>query len=274
METKHNYYLTDYIDDLQVQGRMSFTASEAISALRVSNSAFLAAAERQQRRSKLVKPRRGFYVVVPPFYRNWRAPCPTLYIDALMNYENAPYYVALLQAARFYGASHQAVMEFQVMTEKRMPELIVGSGRIGFYNRKSIRSVMDGVEQRHNTSGSFNVSSPALTALDLVRYPLGAAGLDNIATVLFDLGSKIKARQLASLSKAFARPVVQCLGFFLDNLGFLSKTNQMYEKLQTRGTVPWVEFNQRESRTGRLVRVPILRDEKWKVIVRRLPEVD
>lgn len=274
METNHNYSLSDYIGDLQAQGRMSFTASEAKSALGVSNSAFLAAAERQQRRSKLVKPRQGFYVTVPPLYKNWGAPSPFSYINALMTHEDEPYYIALLKAAQVHGASHQAVMEFQVISEKRFPELIAGRTRIAFYNRKSLESVAEGIEERHASLGSFKVSSPALTALDLVRYPSAAAGLDNIATVLFDLGQHIRAKQLASLSKAFARPVIQSLGFLLDNLGFLSKTHQMYEELQTRGNVPWIEFNQRESRARRLVRDPLLRDKKWKVVVRRLPEVD
>ena len=40
----------------------------------MSHNAFLAATERQQKRLKLVKPRQGFYVVVPPFYENWGTP--------------------------------------------------------------------------------------------------------------------------------------------------------------------------------------------------------
>ena len=39
----------------------------------------------------------------------------------------------------------------------------------------------------------MKVSSPALTALDLVRYPQASGGLDNVATVLSDLGDKIDA---------------------------------------------------------------------------------
>lgn len=274
MTTNQHSSLKSYIENLQNQGKMSFTASDARSALGINHSAFLAAAERQQRHSKLLKPRNGFYVSVPPLYENWGAPPPIHYIDPLMKHENEPYYVAILKAASVYGASHQAVMEFQVITERRIPKIRAGCNRIKFYNRKSIESVAEGIEERQYKSGTFRVSSPALTALDLVRYPMAAAGLDNIATVLYDLGAQIKSKQLASLSNAFARPVLQCLGFFLDNLGFKTKTNQMYKNLRSRGTIPWTEFNQRESRTGRLVRDILLRDEKWKVIVRRLPEVD
>ncbi len=274
MTTNRHRSLEHYIKDLHTEGLMSFTASDAKSALGISHSAFLATAERQQRHSKLLKPRQGFYVSIPPFWENFGGPSPFYYIDALMKHENEPYYVALLKAAAIHGASHQAVMEFQVMTEKRMPLIRAGCNRIKFYSCKSIESVAHGIEERRHSSGSVKVSSPALIALDLVRYPLAAAGLDNIATVLYDLGAKIKSKQLASLSNSFARPVIQCLGFFLDNLGFSSKTSQMYNALQSRGSIPWTEFNQRESRTGRLVTEPLLRDKKWKVIVRRLPEVD
>lgn len=221
-----------------------------------------------------MKPRQGFYVTIPPKYKIWGGPSPHLYIDALMKHENKPYYVAILQAAQIRGGSHQAVMEYQVITEKRMPRIEVGPNRIVFYNRKTIESVAEGIEERQNSSGSIKISSPALTALDLVRYPLAAAGLDNIVTVLYELGIDINSKQLARLSLAFSRPVVQCLGFFLDNLGFASKTVEMYAELQNRGSVAWTELNQRESRNRKMVRQPLLRDKKWKVVVRSLPEVD
>jgi hypothetical protein len=59
----------------------------------------------------------------------------------------------------------------------------------------------------------------ALTALDLLRYPQASAGIDNVATVLSDLGQKIDADQLGALSVAVKRPIVQRLGHLLDRLG-------------------------------------------------------
>ena len=266
--------LRSYIHNLQVEGRNTFTAEEAKSAIGISQSAFLAAAERLQRRTKLLKIRQGFYVVIPPFFESWGAPEPFCYIDALMDYQKEPYYIALLKAACFYGATHQAVMEFQVISEKRMPTIYAGRHRIVFYNRKSIKNVSIGIEERHTSSGVYQVSSPELTALDLVRYPLAAAGLDNIMTVLTDMGNQIKPKLLAKLSCNFERPVVQILGFFLDSLGFTPKTNKMHKELTKRSKIPWTELNQRESRTGHLITPPKFRNDKWKVIVRRMPEPD
>ena len=67
------------------------------------------------------------------------APPPSWYIDDLMRNEGRPYYVGLLSAAELHGASHQAVMEFQVVTDKQMPELHVGRSRIAFCYRRTCR---------------------------------------------------------------------------------------------------------------------------------------
>nr|WP_244608749.1 type IV toxin-antitoxin system AbiEi family antitoxin [Bradyrhizobium algeriense] len=43
-----------------------------------------------------------------------------------MRHENRPYYVGPLKAAELQGASHHAVMEFQIITNKQIPRC--GSG--------------------------------------------------------------------------------------------------------------------------------------------------
>jgi hypothetical protein len=53
--------------------------------------------------------------------------------------------------------------------------------------------------------------------LDLVRYPRAAGGLDNIATIISDLGGRIDPGKLASLSAAFERSVIQRLGYLLES---------------------------------------------------------
>ncbi len=113
-----------------------------------------------------------------------------------MRHEGRPYYVGLSRAAELHGASHQAVMEFQVVTNKKMPELHVGRSRIAFYYRKDMEAVSAGIEDRKTDTGRMKVSSVELTALDLLRYPRAAGGIDHIATVLSDLGGKIDPQKL------------------------------------------------------------------------------
>ena len=211
--------LSTYMAGLLAAGRVVFTGVEAAQALGVGRGAFLDAAERLQHRRHLLNPRQDFYVVVPPQFASWGAPPPPWYIDALMRHIGEPYYVGLLKAAELHGATHQAVMEFQVVTAKRLPKIKAGRNLIVFYYRKSMAAVALCIEDRKTDTGTMRVSGPALTALDLLRYPRAAGGLDNVATVLADLAEKIDGGQLAALSAHAERPVVQRLGYLLDRLG-------------------------------------------------------
>ena len=266
--------LSGYVSGLLSTGQAVFTADEAEQALGVGHGAFLDAAERLQRRNALLNPRQGFYVVVPPQYASWGAPPPAWYIDALMRREGHAYYVGLLKAAELHGATHQAVMEFQVVTAKRLPRIRAGRSMIVFYFRRDMEAVTAGTEDRKTDTGTMRVSSAALTALDLLRYPQASGGMDNIATVLSDLGRKIDRVQLAVLSVVVERPVVQRLGYLLDHLGHDDLTGPMRESLAARGTLPWIEFDRREARDPDFASEPLQRDVRWRIIARRLPEVD
>ena len=266
--------LSGYVGGLLSAGRTVFTAEEAEQALGIGHGAFLDAAERLQRREALLNPRQGFYVVVPPHFASWGAPPPAWYIDALMGREGQAYYVGLLKAAELHGATHQAVMEFQVVTAKRLPRIRAGRSHIVFYFRKDMEAVAAGIEDRKTDTGTMKISSAALTALDLLRYPQASGGIDNVATVLSDLGQKIDPEQLAALSALVERPVVQRLGHLLEYLGHDALTGPMLESLQARGSLPWTELDRQEARDPDFAPEPRKRDLRWRVIVRRVPQRD
>src|ERR1700680_3405245 len=150
---------SSYLTHLLSTGRVVFSRAEARQALGVSDGALLDAAERQQRKKHLVSPRRGFYVILPPQYLSWGAPPPPWYIDDLMRHEGRPYYVGLLKAAELHGATHQAVMEFQVMTDRQLPRIRAGRSFIAFYFRKDLQPVLSAVENRKTDTGSMKISS-------------------------------------------------------------------------------------------------------------------
>ena len=262
------------MNGLLSSGRMVFTSDDAEQVLGIGHGAFMDAAERLQRRGALVTPRRGFYVVVPPQFASWGAPPPAWYIDALMRYEDQAYYVGLLTAAELHGATHQAVMEFQVVTAKRLPRMRVGRSLIVFYFRKDVKAVRAGIKERKTDTGKMMISSAALTALDLFRYPQASGGMDNVAMVLSDLGCKIDTEQLAALSLVVERPVVQRVGYFLDQLGHDVLTGPMLESLRARGSLPWVELDRQEARDPDFAPEPRQRDSRWRIIARRPLQVD
>ncbi len=266
--------LSAYVSNLLSAGRVVFTRAKAEHALGVERGPFLDAAERLQKRKHLVSPRQGFYVIVPPQYASWGAPPPQWYIDALMQHEGKTYYVGLLKAAELHGATHQAVMEFQVVTGKRLPKIRSGRNLIVFYYRKDMAAVTAGGEDRKTDSGIMKLSSVELTVLDLLRYPQAAGGFDNVATILSDLGPKINGGELAALSETAERPVVQRLGHLLDQLGHADRAAPMLDALNARAPVAWAELDRREASDPDFSPAPRERDSRWKVIVRRAPEID
>ncbi|MXY42529.1 MAG: hypothetical protein F4Y50_00435, partial [Dehalococcoidia bacterium] len=198
---------------LLASGRVVFSSEEAIHAIGVGRGAFLDAAERLQRQGRLIKPRHGFYVTVPPQFLAWGPPPASRKIDDQKRIGRRDYNVGLLQASDLLGSSPQAIMEFQVVTDKQLPRLRAGRAMISFHYCRDLASIWSGVEEHKTATGYMKVSSPELTALDLLRYAPTVGGLDNVATILVELAGKIDAEKLAVLSKTFARSVVRRLGY-------------------------------------------------------------
>jgi len=274
MMLKPRSTLANYMTTLQSGGRISFTRAEAIAALGITPAAFLKAAARLQKRRTLLNPRQGFYVAVPAQFLSWEAPPPAWYIDALMRHERRPYYVGLLKAAELHGASHHAVMEFQVVTDRQLPKIRAGRSWITFHFRKDLEAVRDGVVERKTDTGTMKVSSPELTALDLLRYIHVAGGMDAVATVIADLGEKIDGAKLAAMAAHCDRACVQRLGYLLDWVGHADRAQALHNHLSAIKPVPWVALEPAKRDAGASASKPVERNERWRVSVQRHPEAD
>lgn len=258
---------------LLASGRVAFSLEEAMREVGVGRGAFLDAAERLKRQGRLIKPRHGFYVTVPPQFLSWGAPPPSWYIDDLMRFEGRDYYVGLLKASELHGIAPQAVMEFHVVTDKQLPRLHAGRSMISFHYRKDLADVRGGVEEHQTDTGLMKLSSPELTALDLLRYAPAVGGLGNVATVLIDLGAKLDAEKLAVLSRTFERSVVRRLGYLLERHGYSEKVGLMRATLGVLSG-GWVELDPTEATDRVFAAKPIERNPEWRVVVRRAPEMD
>lgn len=209
--------MAQWVESLQSHGRYAFTRLDAMSETGRSFIATQTALRRLKERGRVVSPRRGFYVVVPPEYRATEAPPASWFIDDLMRFVGQPYYVGLLSAAALHGAAHQQPMVFQVVTDR--PTRIARAGGV------SLHFVKSGVVERvrvidvQTETGSMRVASPETTALDLVRYPAAAGHLSNVATVLVELCERIEADALAAQMHLVRVPDIQRLGYLLDAVG-------------------------------------------------------
>lgn len=262
-----------WVADRLAENRLTFTREEAMRETGVGRGAFLDAAERLQNRHHLIRPRHGFYVIVPPQFVSWGAPPPSWYIDDLMRFERCSYYVGLFSAGEFHGATHQATLEFQVVAGKRIPRLHVGRSLVTFHYRKDMASVLQGVTRRNTRTGTLNVSSPELTALDLLHRRYLAVEVDSVATVMADMGGKIDGGRLATLSGSFDRPVAQRLGYLLERLGLADQAAALNVALCARAP-GWIDLSPFKAALADIMPEPLERNRKWHVVARRTLEPD
>jgi len=224
--------IPEWIQEIQAEGRYTFSRLEAQSATGRSTVAAQAALRRLSNSGRIVSPRRGFFVIVPPEYRVAGAPPPSWFIDDLMGFLGQPYYVALLSAAAIHGASHQQPMTFQVLTSAPIRPVAAGRVQIQFFTSGLVEKVP--VVDVQTETGTMRVATPAVTAFDLVHHPRGTGYLSNTATVLIEMAEEIDVGELVELAPLYRIPDVQRLGFLLDFVGETKLAEPMADWLRSR----------------------------------------
>jgi predicted transcriptional regulator of viral defense system len=211
-------YLEDFLNKLRSKGRYSFSLPELRTRFPISDEAVKKALQRLKKKKEIALVRKEFYVIVTPEYISRGILPPSLFIADMMKFLQKDYYVGLLNAAAFYGAAHQQPQDFSVITSKpSLREIKSDKLKINFYTKKSW--AREDIIQKKVETGYLQVSSPELTALDLVFYFDQAGGFNRIATVLEELSETIDAIKLAETAKRFCQiAAVQRLGFLLDEI--------------------------------------------------------
>ncbi|MGB4100240.1 MAG: type IV toxin-antitoxin system AbiEi family antitoxin [bacterium] len=205
------------IDGLLSDGRICVTRQEMSCLLNVSNNALKAAMNRMVRKGIMARIYKGFYVLVPPFYRHQRILPPVLFIDYLMRFIERPYYVSLLSAAELYGAAHQRPQEFQVMISKpSIRAITIGNLRIRFFTNSMMSD--HGILIKKTDTGIVRVSGPERTALDLLAYEKQVGGINRVVTIMAELIESIDPESLVDLAKQFRIVYVQRLGYILEHV--------------------------------------------------------
>ncbi|MDE0160096.1 MAG: hypothetical protein OXL98_00010 [Acidimicrobiaceae bacterium] len=206
----------DLADWLIGQGRHFITTDDAAGVLGVRAASVPASLERARKARKVISVTKRGWVPVPPEFRSAGAPPPSHFIHQLMDHLGHPYYVGFLSAAAILGASHQAPMVFQVVAPARLRRRRIGRSRIQFIQRAAA-----GERPRWQygvPTGRIWVSSPEVTALDLVESPQDGAGLSNVATVCGALlmDGSLNPEALASAAAMYPAAVAQRCGYIID----------------------------------------------------------
>jgi len=215
----------DLIDSFASSGRYSFSSQEARAALGVSADASKLALNRLTHQGFIASPGRGFYVIVPPEYRELGCLPPDHFIPDLMQHYQLTYYAGLLSAAQFHGAAHLRPQEFQVFVARNRRPIRCGDVRVKFFARKHIVNVA--VQDFNTPRGALRVSTPEATAVDLVGYPNSAGGLDQVTTVIAELAEVIDPELLVRAAKTSPITWAQRLGYILEHVGYESVSDEL-----------------------------------------------
>ena len=263
--TGHDMF-SEYLHQLRASGRRSFTSEEIRAELQISASAARSGLYRLKKDKKLISPVKGLYVIVPPEYQSYGSIPAEELVPIIMRYLQADYYVGLLSAGLFYGATHQKPARFQVITDRRIKHsLEFGDVVIELVYKK----YLEGLPTRDFvvSTGYLKVSTPELLAIDLFKYSKRAGGISHIATVLSELTPSIDEDKLILLAEQLGEICqIQRIGFILEKIDVdedeekKEKIIQNIAKYVQSVDRPYVSLVPYISRTGHP------KCEKWKII--------
>jgi predicted transcriptional regulator of viral defense system len=272
MNKKETYSISNWIFELQKRGIITFSLDDVEK--RFPNSSKYAitfSLNRLTENKSIMSVWKGFYVIIPVEYATWGVVPPVQYIDYLMKYINRKYYVALLNAAEFYGAAHQrpqqysAVCEFPFIRDLSKKDTLVHF----IITRKTIPQSW--LKSFNTQYGIVMVSKPELTAADLITFQKEIGGINRACTVLYELMEVVK---FGKLDKTFFDYVptytIQRLGYLLENeLEQPKQAEILYSKAHTHGCnfqkIPLKYSKPTENCEF---------DKKWKIIVNEYIEID
>lgn len=130
---------SNYLKEIRSKGKRSFTLDQAMQDLTLKRDNILTSVYRAKKRSEIISPASGLYVIVPPEHQVYGCIPAEELVPILMDYMKADYYVALLSAAAYYGAAHQKSASFQIISNKRfIKPLNFGQIHIECIYKKSI----------------------------------------------------------------------------------------------------------------------------------------
>lgn len=173
---------------------------------------------RLTKKGEIFNLRQGFYLIIPPRYRSYRKIPLELYAEKLFKYLNKSYYIGLYSAAAFYGASHQQIQKDYLITP--IPNIRnIKKGVIFLDLFTSSFWPSKNILQKKSDAGYFNISSPALTAIDLIHYQSKLGGINRMLANIVELIEEIKLDDIEELLSWYPyTSSIQRLGFLLSEL--------------------------------------------------------
>lgn len=265
--TVQNRNVRSWIEELPKRGRIVFSMEEARSRFPdLPHETLRSVISRLKKKERVRSIWRGIYVIVPDEYGLRGIVPPIEYIDYLMGSLERGYYVGLLSAAAFQGASHQQSQYLMVVTDsKDLKDSIKEDVGIRFICKSELPAKY--FYEKNVDHGKVVLSCPELTSLDLVYYEKRIGGLERAAIVLNELSESLHYENTDSgFWKLFPRQVIQRIGFIFERILSLSELGEtVYRKSKDAGIVFRKSFLDAASKNSPSEQYGF--DEKWKLVL-------
>ena len=249
----------DFLDQLARTGRYHFATGDAARGMGRSLPATRAALRRLATQGRIAQPYRGFYVIVPPEYRELGCLPAAQFVPQLFDHLGEGYYAALLTAAELHGAAHQRPQRFQVMCATRRRPIQCGGVNVEFVLRTDLQRTA--TIQKNTPRGSLRVASREATALELIGYSDRCGGLDHVLAVLEELGPDCDGELLGAEAEKAPSAWLQRLGYMLDLLGVdAAVTAPLAAHIADRRPV-FASLSRSATRAG------ASRDHRWRLVL-------
>jgi predicted transcriptional regulator of viral defense system len=251
--------ISDYLYEIQSQGRYSVSLPELRERFGSNEKAIAQKLHRLKKENKLAQIRTGFYIIIPPQYSHQGILPTTYYLDDMMKFLKREYYLGLYSAAALHGAGHQQPMQSQIIIQKPpLRDIKTKRQHLNFFTKNSWNT--DWLEQKKNDAGYVQVSSPELTAIDLVYYHKQIGGLNRVISVLEELVENLKTSKLTVIAAASSIPTIQRLGYILEELSETKLAEGLAKLLSTKETNTAPLSLSHKNKKG-------FKDKKWNLIV-------
>lgn len=267
---KNKNYLLTWIEKQQSWGRYVFSLEQVRKDFpELSEAAIILALNRLSKKNRIVSVYKGFYLSVPPEYAARGVQPPLNFIDELMTFVGKPYYVGLLSAAALHGAAHQQPQEFFVVTTTKQYTTRKKNIKINYFTKNKIPGTL--LEKRKTETGYVNISSPELTAADLVYYHNRAGGLNRVSAVINELSEEIKTEKInAVFIRELSTPTIQRLGFIFEKqINRADLAQKLFDVfMESNRKFYWQPLKAGGDRKG------FSTDQRWKIIINTEIEIE
>jgi predicted transcriptional regulator of viral defense system len=253
--------VSGYITQLQSFEEYAFSWDEILRNCDAPESTLRKELIRLAKRNEIINLRQGFYLIIPPRYQNFGKLPIQLYVRKLFKYMNKNYYLGLYSAASVYGASHQRIQQDYILTvPPALRNIDKGKTKIRFF--KTENWPKENIIEKKSDAGMYKISSPALTALDLVHHHTKIGGINRMLANLKEISQEISDKDLDQLLSWYPhKSTLQRFGFIMEQLEVSDNIiNAVFKRLKSESFYPVLLTPQKDMKAGKA-------GNRWKIDV-------